>query len=173
MRSTVSKMRRMVLNFVLLAVYYLKIIKILKKRNLTNFKLFQFKKWHHGYGYLTALLGKEKVFVKFDTKLHLLQNDFLAYKIANNSLGPYLIKIYTAIYLDDIQIIISEFSEGAELTENDIFKNPILINKIIEILSILNNLILIILSGVASDSRKQKGQARSQIAAVSISMQSG
>jgi serine/threonine protein kinase len=133
-------MRRKISNLILLVFYYFKILKILKKNNVVNIKLFNFKNWHHGYGYFTALLDNKKVFIKFDTKLLLLQNDLLVYDIANDLLKKHLVKIYHSIILDDIQIIIYEFIKGEELSEEIIIKNPDLIDKMIEIILMINNL---------------------------------
>lgn len=133
-------MRKKFSNLILILFYYFKIVKILKKNNITNIKLFNFKNWHHGYGYFTALLDNKKVFIKFDTKLLLLQNDLLVYKIANTSLKKHLVKIHNSIIYDDIQIIVYEFLEGSELTDTLVLKNLKLIDSMIDILQILNDL---------------------------------
>jgi serine/threonine protein kinase len=133
-------MRRKFSNLILIVFYYFKIIKLLKKNNIINIKLFNFKNWHHGCGYFTAFLDNKKVFIKFDTKLLLLQNDLVVYNITNSSLKKHLVTIHNSIILDDIQIIIYEFLEGTELSDIIVFKNPKLIDSMIDILQILNNL---------------------------------
>lgn len=131
-------MRKTLSNIITLFIYYTRVYNVLNKKNIKNIKIYNFKKWHHGYGYLTGFLENKKIFIKFDTKLLLLQNDLLAYDILKKPLNKSLVKIYDSVMNDDIQIIFYEFLEWEELSSGSIVENPKFIKEAIDILVTLN-----------------------------------
>jgi len=130
-------------NYLLFIIYYRRVLKLLKNKNIEQIKIFNFKNWHHGYAYLSGFKDNKKVFIKIDTKLLLLQNDLLVYNIANEELKKYLVKIIDSIILSDIQIIIYEFLNGHELSKSIIEQNPKIIITLINSLEAIDNLEII------------------------------
>jgi serine/threonine protein kinase len=138
------KIKRFPSSVLLLLYFNLKIKKLLKQKDIYSCKIFNFKNWHLGYAYFTAIQADKKVFIKIDTKLLLLQNDVKVFEIAKNSLlKESLVKIYDSIMLDNMQLLITEYLDGVELSEHLIIQNPHLEKDIEQILENLNRLNII------------------------------
>ena len=118
-------------------IYIIPIYIKLKKFNIKKIIFFNFLNWHNGYCYFRGIyLGKE-VFIKIDTKLHLLVNDKLASDLCKDIMQDDLVDILHHSLDGKIQFVVYEFLNSNELDET------ILLNKlkyIDDILRILNNL---------------------------------
>ena len=116
---------------------HLKINRTLRDLNVTNIKVFKFKNWHDGFAYYSGIFKGNLVFVKISTKHLFLENEKIFYNIFKNSLS--LLKVMSLSKNNNIQILISEFSNEKELTEQDILDNPDRLLQIYEILKIINS----------------------------------
>jgi len=125
-------------NIILYLLYFTRIKKLLKTRNIVNIGIMNFKNWHHGYAYFYGFNKDLKVFIKVDIKLHLLQNDLLVYNIVNQKLKNYLIEIIDSFILNDIQIIVYKYIEHQELSKEIITSNPSYIDEILDIIMFIN-----------------------------------
>lgn len=136
-------MKQKLNNIILLIKYYDNIIALLKCKGISSVKIFNFKNWHHGYAYFYGYKNTNKVFIKVDTNFLLLQNDLLVYKLANNKLKEYLINIEDSIIHNNIQIIVYEFIEFQELTNEILKEKKYLSHIMLKIVNILNDLEII------------------------------
>ena len=119
-------------------IYLIPIIIKLKKNNIMRINIFKIKRWHHGFAYFTGIYYSKEVFIKVDTKLNIMKNDKLVYDLCNDDLGEYLIEILHYSLDSKIQFIVFKYFHGKELTLNILLKNIPLVNKIMEILNVLN-----------------------------------
>jgi hypothetical protein len=116
---------------------HLKINRVLIDLNVMNIKVFKFKNWHDGFAYYSGIFKGDFVFIKISTKHLFLENEKIFYDIFKNDLS--LLKVMSLSKNNNIQILISEFSEEKELTEQDILDNPDRLLQIYEILKIINS----------------------------------
>ena len=109
----------------------------LKRNNINQISTFKFFNWRNGYCYFKAIYLEKEVFVKIDTKMHLLSNDKLVYDLCKEEMKDDLVEILHYSIDGKIQFVAYEFFNSNELDET------ILLNKlkyIDDILRILNNL---------------------------------
>lgn len=103
---------------------YSKITKVIKSLGVTNLKIFRFVNSHHGFYYFTGILNAKKVFVKVDTKFHILSNDIQVYEKSDGDFKDSLVKIFDYHLDEDLQIIVFDFVESKELTSMDLLETP-------------------------------------------------
>jgi len=116
---------------------HLKISSALSDLNVRDIKVFKFKNWHDGFAYYSGLFNGEIVFLKISTKHFFLDNELFFYDIFKDDLS--LLRVINLSKNKNIQILISEFSEEKELTEQDILDDPDRLLQIYEILKIINS----------------------------------
>ena len=121
-------------------IYIIPIYIKLKKFNIKKIIFFNFLNWHNGYCYFRGIyLGKE-VFIKIDTKLHLLVNDKLAYDLCKDIMQDDLVDILHHSLDGKIQFVVYEFLNSNELDENILLNNMKYLDDIIRILNNLSKL---------------------------------
>lgn len=130
----------MVKNSLLLIQYYFKISSVLKSKGIDKIQLFNFQDWHHGYAYFLGEHKSKKVFIKVDTKLHLLENDILAYDICKESLEDSLAQVVDFYTNDNMQIIVYEYLYGELLSEELLLASPNILEQIVDALIDINRL---------------------------------
>ena len=116
---------------------HLKICRDLRDLNVKKVKVFKFKNWHNSFAYYTGIFNGNLVFIKISTKHLFLENEKIFYDIFKNDLS--LLKVMSLSKKNNIQILISEFSNEKELTEQDILDNPDRLLQIYEIIRIINS----------------------------------
>jgi len=114
---------------------YLTIFYILKKMSLTKIQALYYKRWRNGYCYFTAYKNNQKVFIKVDTKFKMLSNEIRFYDLLYDKLSEYMVKKVDFFENKKIQILILEYSESKELTENDLIQSSKYIKDIFFILT--------------------------------------
>lgn len=121
-------------------IYVIPMILKLKSVGVRDIKLFRFKNWHHGFAYFIGIYDDKKVFVKFDTKFHLLCNDKLVYEICKPYLSEEMVDILASDTDCKIEYIVYEFIEDSiELNEQILIDNPNYIEQIIYILNTISS----------------------------------
>jgi len=133
----------MLLDIVFMTFYFIPFKFVLRRAGVKKCVIFSGKAPLNGYAYFTGEIGKKKVFIKFDTKYHLINNDVLAYKKCKNKLDKYLVKIIAFKNTGKIRYVIYEFFESTTLNNNNILENPQLISDIYKVISGINSLRLI------------------------------
>ena len=118
-----------------LFIHHLRIIKNLKSLNISEIKIFKFRNWHNGFAYYSGIFNGNVVFIKISIKHLFLDNEQIFYDIFKDDLS--LIKVISLSENKNIQILISEFSNEKELTEQDILDNPDRLIQIYDILKII------------------------------------
>ena len=102
--------------------------------------MFKFRDWHLGYCYFTGVYQGRKVFIKVDTKLHLLNNDLIVYNLCATELKENLVHICSYRMDKWMQYIVYEFIESTELLSNKLLvEKPTYINQMINIIDNLSN----------------------------------
>jgi len=117
---------------------YFFILYKLKKIGFTNIEAFHYKYWRNGYCYFTAYKKKQKVFIKVDTKLHLLSNENTLYNLMEHILSEYMIRKIAYIEEKKTQFLILEYQDSKELKEKDLIMYPQYLNDIFYILKTFN-----------------------------------
>jgi len=124
-------------------LYILPIYIKLNKFNIKKVRFFNFLNWHNGYCYFKGIyLGKE-VFVKVDTKLHLLINDKIAYDLCKDVMQDDLVKVIHHSLESKIQFIAYSFIDSIELDESILLNNIDYLDDIVRILCNLSKLDII------------------------------
>lgn len=116
-------MKVIIRNLIFLIKNFSLIQSSLKKCNFSKKRFFKFTNWHHGYCYFTGFIGKNKVFIKIDTKFLLLRNEYISYEVLKNT-ELNLVKVYDFHDFGDIQIIVFDFFEANNLSQEDVVENP-------------------------------------------------
>jgi serine/threonine protein kinase len=109
----------------------------LKKINITKISSFNYLNWRNGYCYFKGVYLEKEVFIKVDTKMHLLINDKLTYDICKDIMKDELVEILHHSLDSRIQFIVYEFFNSIELDENILLNDMRYLDGIIRI---LNNL---------------------------------
>jgi len=119
---------------------YMPITTKIKGLNVKSIKIFKFMLWHEGFAYFTGKLYNSDVFIKVDTKLHLLSNDILSYERLTElpEMEDKLVKIIDYSVGDQIEIVLYDFVLGQELTEQAIIQDPNLIVELYDIIVDIN-----------------------------------
>lgn len=118
---------------------FVKIHNGLKLLCVKNIRVFKFKNWHHGYCYFSAYTNNNtKVFIKIDTKLLILENEYIVYEQLKHVKNINLIRVLKFIKKENLQIIALEFIEAQELTRKDILKVPSIAKNIYDVLTTLS-----------------------------------
>jgi serine/threonine protein kinase len=120
--------------FIYLSIY-ITLWKIFKSYQIENIKIFRFKKWHHGFLYLTAFHKDKKLFIKIDTNYLLIENEENFYQLFTKELNDHLIPLNFCYYSDRFQLMVTDFLECKELTVNDL--NEENLNTILSILNVI------------------------------------
>tara|TARA_B100001250_G_scaffold213982_1_gene183545 strand:- start:26449 stop:27201 length:753 start_codon:yes stop_codon:yes gene_type:complete len=120
--------------------YIIPIYIILRKYNIKSITFWKFLNWHTGYCYFRGVYEEREVFVKIDTKLHLLTNDKIAYDICKEIMQDDLVEIITYSLDSKIQFIAYEFLNFHELDESILLNNMQYLNEIDRILNNLSKL---------------------------------
>ena len=115
---------------------HLNICRYLRDLNVSKVKVFKFKNWHNSFAYYTGIFNGNLVFIKISTKHLFLENEKIFYDIFKSDLS--LLKVLSLSENNNTQILISEFSNEKELTEQDILDNPDRLLQIYEILKVIN-----------------------------------
>ncbi len=118
-------------------IYIIPIYIKLKKINIKKITFFNVLNWRNGYCYLIGIYKEKEVFIKVDTKMHLLVNDKLTYDICKDIMKDELVEILHYSLDSRIQFIVYEFFNSRELDENMLLNNMRYLDDIIRI---LNNL---------------------------------
>ena len=118
-------------------VYIIPIYIKLKHNNINQISAFKFWNWRNGYCYFKGIYLEKEVFVKIDTKMHLLSNDKLVYDLCKGEMKDDLIEILHYSIDGKIQFVAYEFFNSNELDETILLNN---LKYIDDILRILNNL---------------------------------
>jgi serine/threonine protein kinase len=135
--------RKKIIDLIFLTFYFIPFRVLLRKVGVKNPTIFTGKAPLNGYAYFTGEIGDKKVFIKFDTKYHLITNDILAYKKCKKKLGEYLVKVIAFKNTGTIQYVIYDYFDGTTLKNNNILENPQLISYVYETISAINSLRLI------------------------------
>ena len=114
-----------------------KILRSLDDLNVRDIKIFKFKNWHDGFAYYTGNFKDHIVFIKISTRHLFLDNEKVFYDLFKDNLS--LLKVIHLFEDENIQILISEFSDEKELTKQDIFDNPDILLQIYEILKTIKD----------------------------------
>ena len=118
--------------------HYQQIRKVLNDNFITNVKVFNFRQWRIGCGYLIGEKDGEKVFLKIDTQLLMLSNEKLFYDIMEKKIGDNLLKMHFFHDSKTLQVACFSYVENSrELTERDIIGNP---NYLIDLINILKKI---------------------------------
>lgn len=136
-KSIVGDLMQFIRSALLLLTYHVKIIRILKSLNVSHISILKFKSWHAGFAYYSAIFNGNAVFIKISTKYFFLNNEKIFYDIFKEDLS--LIKVISLSKHQDIQILMSDFSNEKELTKEDILDNPDILLQIFDILKIIHN----------------------------------
>ena len=120
-----------------LSIHHLKIIRNLKSLNVSDIRIFKFKNWHNSFAYYSGIFNGNIVFIKISAKHFFLDNEQIFYDLFKDDLS--LIKVISLSENQNFQILISEFSNEKELTEQDILDNPDSLLQIYDILKVINN----------------------------------
>ena len=120
--------------FIFTIIYFIPIYFKLKNNNISRISIFNFLKWRNGYSYFRGKYLGSEVFVKVDTKLHLISNDQLAYNLCKKELSDSLVNILYSSLEGNIKFIVYEFVDGHELTKKNILQNPDYINDMFRII---------------------------------------
>jgi serine/threonine protein kinase len=118
-------------------IYIVPIYIKLKKINITKISSFNYLNWRNGYCYFKGVYLEKEVFIKVDTKMHLLINDRLTYDICKDIMKDELVEILHHSLDSRIQFIVYEFFNSIELDENILLNDMRYLDGIIRI---LNNL---------------------------------
>ena len=118
-------------------IYIIPIYIKLKKINITKISSFNYLNWRNGYCYFKGVYLEKEVFIKVDTKMHLLINDKLTYDICKGIMKDELVEILHHSLDSRIQFIVYEFFNSRELDENILLNDMRYLDDIIRI---LNNL---------------------------------
>ena len=118
-------------------IYIIPIYIKLKKINITKISSFNYLNWRNGYCYFKGVYLEKEVFIKVDTKMHLLINDKLTYDICKGIMKDELVEILHHSLDSRIQFIVYEFINSRELDENILLNDMRYLDDIIRI---LNNL---------------------------------
>lgn len=111
---------------------YWKIRRSLNELGVSDIRVFKFKNWHDSFAYYSGIFKGNIVFIKISTKHFFLDNEKIFYDLFKEDLS--LLKVIDFFENDNIQILISEFSDEKELTEQDILDDPDRLLQIYEIL---------------------------------------
>jgi serine/threonine protein kinase len=125
--------------FIFTIIYIIPIYIKLKKNDIKEIFFFNFLKWHNGYCYFIGIYLEKKVFIKIDTKLHLLVNDKLAYNLCRDLMQDDLVDILHYSLDGKIQFVVYEFFNGNVLDESTLFNNFEYLDDIVGILNNLSN----------------------------------
>ena len=136
-KSIVGWLVQVIRRSLFLFIHHLKIIRILKSLNISDISIFKFKNWHASFAYYSGIFNGNIVFIKISTKHLFLDNEQIFYNLFKHDLS--LIKVISLFEDKNIQILISEFSNEKELTEQDILDNPDILLQIYDILKIISN----------------------------------
>ena len=120
-------------------IYIIPIYIKLKKINIKKITFFNVLNWRNGYCYLIGIYKEKEVFIKVDTKMHLLINDKLTYDICKDIMKDELVEILHHSLDSRIQFIVYEFFNSRELDENILLNNMRYLDDIIRILNNLSN----------------------------------
>lgn len=124
-------------------LYILPVYIKLKKFNIKKVSFFNFFNWHNGYCYFKGIYLEKEVFIKVDTKLHLLINDKLSYDLCKDIMRDDLVNILHYSMDGKIQFVAYDFIDSKELDENILLDNIHYLDDIIRILSNLSQLDII------------------------------
>ena len=136
-KSIAGWLMKLVRRSIFLFTNHWKISRSLKGLNVSNIKIFKFKNWHDGFAYYSGVFKGEIVFIKISTKHLFLDNEKIFYDLFKDNLS--LIKVIRFFENKNIQILISEFSDEKELTEQDILDYPDRLLQIYEILKTIKH----------------------------------
>ena len=128
---------KLVRRSLLLFINHWKILRCLKDLNVSDIKIFKFKNWHDGFAYYSGVFQGEIVFIKISTMHLFLDNEKIFYDLFKDNLS--LLKVINFFENKNIQILISEFSDEKELTEQDILDDPDRLLQIYEILKTIKH----------------------------------
>jgi serine/threonine protein kinase len=112
----------------------------LKKNNIKKITFFNFLNWRNGYCYLRGVYNEKEVFIKIDTKQHLLINDKLTYDLCKDIMQDDLVEILHHSLDGKIQFLVYEFLQSNELDESILLNNMTYLDDIIRILKNLSNI---------------------------------
>ena len=138
-----KRMKKRLFDIIFMAFYFIPFKIQLRKAGVKKSAVFYGKAPLNGCAYFTGEIEQKSVFIKFDTKYHLLNNDIVSYKHCKSKLDKYLVKIVGSKVTGKIQYIIYEFFDGATLKHDDILQNPQLILDIYKIISSIKDVGLI------------------------------
>ena len=136
-KSMAGWLMKLIRRSILLFRSHWKISRILKDLNVSDVNIFRFKNWHDGFAYYSGLYKDDIVFIKISTRHLFLDNEKIFYDIFKNDLS--LLKVIHFFENENIQILISEFSDEKELTEQDILNDPDILLQIFEILKTIKH----------------------------------
>jgi len=111
----------------------------LKDLNIKNISFFNFLNWRNGYCYFRGVYNKKEVFIKIDTKFHLLINDKLAYDLCKGVMQDNLVDLLYSSLDGRIQFLVYEFFHSNELDEDILLNNMRYLDDIIRILNNLSD----------------------------------
>ncbi len=136
-------MKLLIKNIIFLILNYIHIVYKLKKLSVKNISIYKFKNWHFGYCYFIGYQDKKKIFIKIDTKVGVLENELITYNLLENDSNIRMVEVVQFVQYRKIQIVLFEFLEGRELSEEDILENSEYIGIIFNMLKTLssNNII--------------------------------
>jgi serine/threonine protein kinase len=103
--------------------------------SLNRIEALYYKRWKNGYCYFTAYKGKQKVFIKVDTKLKNLSNEIKFYDLLYDELSKYMIEKIDFFENKKVQILLLEYKNSRELTEFDLIYTPKYLKDILFILT--------------------------------------
>ena len=120
-------------------MYIIPIYIKLKKARIKKIAFFNYLNWRNGYCYFTGLYLEKKVFIKVDSKMHLLVNDKLTYDLCKDVMKDKLVNILYHSLDGGIQFIVYDFCYSRELDANILTNNMRYLDDIISILNNLSN----------------------------------
>jgi hypothetical protein len=136
-KSIAGWLMKLIRRSIFLVKNHLKISRSIKRLGVSDIRIFKFKNWHDGFAYYSGIFKGNIVFIKISTKHLFLDNEKIFYDLFKDNLS--LLKVKEFFENDNIQILISEFSDEKELTEQDILDDPDRLLQIYEILKIIKD----------------------------------
>ena len=131
-------MKLLIKNIIFILFNYIPIVYKLRRLSVSKISIYKFRNWHFGYCYFVGYKNNQKVFIKIDTKVGVLENELVAYNLLKDVSDINVIKVIDFFKDNKTQIVLFEFLEGRELTIEDIKNNPKYIPYILNVLKIIN-----------------------------------